>query len=201
MKTEQFIVNSNGKGINEALSATETLGTEAGLDKKSFLQLRLLAEELFGLLKGIAGKVEATYQAESEGKNFEIRMRSEVNITDKMREQFLQASTSGKNSASTGFMGKIKVLIADIMLSYKQNLPYAMINTVSSMPMGGTAGEIASIWTLSDYRREVQVNVSKSVEADEAWDELEKSIIANIADDIKVRIVGANVEIDIIKTF
>ena len=38
-------------------------------------------------------------------------------------------------------------------------------------------------------------------DADEAWDELEKSIVANLADEVTVNIVGNAVKIVITKTF
>ena len=59
MKTEKIVVTSQGQGIADALTLTEKAGVYAGLDKKPALHLRLLAEELIGLLRGIAGEVEA----------------------------------------------------------------------------------------------------------------------------------------------
>ena len=49
-------------------------------------------------------------------------------------------------------------------------------------------------WTLNRYRDAERNN-------SEPWDELEKSIIANLADDVVVSVKGNNVEIAIIKKF
>ena len=49
-------------------------------------------------------------------------------------------------------------------------------------------------WSLSNYRGKVKDNK-------EAWDELEKSIIANMADDVTVGIISGKVEIVVKKTF
>ncbi|MBO4422560.1 MAG: hypothetical protein J5879_03920 [Clostridia bacterium] len=201
MTTEKIRVTSSGKGIDEALKITEALGCDAGLDRKHVLHLRLLAEELSGMLRGIAGDVEADYWIENEGKSFEIHMKSDVNMTDAMRDQFLSASSSGKNAAARSFVGKIRVFIADSLLAAKQIMPYAMINTAAAYPMGGATGEFITEWSMSSYRNEINKNIGKDKEAKEAWDELEKSIIANIADEIKVRIIGKNVETVIYKTF
>ena len=140
-KTAVITVTGEGQGIQEALAMTERVGCEADLGKKNVLHLRLLAEELFGMLRGIAGGVEASYWLETEGKNFEIKMQSTVRMTIEMREQFLAASKSGKNEAARGFMGKIRVMIGSFLLSAKEALPYAMINSAAAMPMGGYAGE------------------------------------------------------------
>ena len=56
MRIEEVKVNSQGLGWDEALEFTEKLGLEGGLDKKELLQLRLLGEELIGLMRGIAGR-------------------------------------------------------------------------------------------------------------------------------------------------
>ena len=60
MKSTVIEVTSKGGGIDEALSLTEKLGTESGICKKSVIHLRLLAEELLGMLRSIAGDVSAT---------------------------------------------------------------------------------------------------------------------------------------------
>ncbi|MBO7519808.1 MAG: hypothetical protein J6T73_03430 [Clostridia bacterium] len=201
METERIVVTSEGFRFDEALAVTENLGNKAGLDKKSVLHLRLLAEELFGMLRGIAGEVEANYWIENDEKNFEIHMKSEVNVTDEMRKQFLSAASSGKNAAAAGFMGKIRVMIADTLLTAKEALPYAMINAAAAYTGGGNYEEAAYVWTMSSYRDEIQRNIEKSKEASKAWDELEKSIVANIADDIKVSIAGKKVDITVYKAF
>ncbi|MBO4353947.1 MAG: hypothetical protein J5860_03285 [Clostridia bacterium] len=201
MKTSLMTVKSSGGGMSEALAVTENIGTEMGLDKKSVLRTRLLAEELFGMLRGIAGDVEATYWLEAEDKQIEMHMKADVKMTDDMKEQFLAASSSGKNYAAKGFMGKLKVMIADVLLSMKEMAPYSMVNTVSYDPTGGVGGETVSVWSMMAYKDEVRKQMTASKEARDAWDELEKSIVANIADDVKVKIVGKNVEIIVYKTF
>ena len=201
MKSTVVTVNSDGLGMGEALAITETLGKDRKLDNKSVLHLRLLAEELLGMLRSIAGKVEATYWIESEEKSFELHMKSDIKLTAEMREQFISAASSGKNDAAKGFMGKIKVLISNILVSAKEMIPYAMINAVSAYPAGGNAGENISEWSMNNYKEEVRKHIGDSGDAVEAWDELEKSIVANIADDVKVRIMGKTVEITVYKVF
>lgn len=196
MKSEQIAVTSKGLGISEALALTEEIGKSAGLDEKSVLHLRLLAEEVSGMLRGIAGDVEAMYWLEAEGRKFELHLQSTVQMTAEMKEQFISASTEGKNAAAVGFMGKIKVMIAGSLLSAKEALPYAMVNTASAYSAGGVF-----TWSMDEYRMVLQSQENKEMAADDAWDELEKSIVAKIADDVKVSVVGKNVEIIVFKTF
>ncbi len=201
MKTELITISSSGAGMSEALTMTEKLGSEKGLDKKPVLHLRLLSEELFGMLRGIAGDVKAEYWIETEGKSFELHMKSDIKMTDEAKSQLLAASSSGKNSAAIGFMGRIKVMIADFLLASSEVMPYAMMNTASAYPMGNALNSTSSAWSLIDYKTDVKKHLDDSKEASEAWDELEKSIVANVADDVKVKIVGKNVEIIVCKAF
>jgi len=200
-KTAVITVTGEGNGIREALSMTERTGCEAGLDKKSILHLRLLSEEMFGMLRGIAGEVEASYWIETEDKKFSLNMTADVEMTVAMREQFLSASSSGKNEAAKGFMGRLRVMIAGFLLSAKEALPYAMLDPAAALPMGGYAGESTAVWSMSLYRSEVQKRAGESAEADRAWDELEKSIVANIADDVKVGVRGNRVTLTVVKNF
>jgi hypothetical protein len=199
MESTVIEVTSKGGGISEALSLTEKLGIESGIRKKSVIHLRLLAEELFGMLRSIAGDVSANYWIEYNGPDFELHLKSTVELTDEMRKQFISASTSGKNDATRGVMGKIKVMIANFMFSAREALPYTLINTPASYHMGAAAGETAAMWSMSLYKDEIKKTGGKK--SAEAWDELEKSIVANIADDVKVCILGDTVEIIINKTF
>ena len=199
MKSAVITVTSNGQGIIEALSMTERFGTERNLEKKPVLHLRLLAEELFGMLRSIAGNVEASYWIDADGKNFELHMKSDVNMSIEMRDRFIAASSNGKNEAAKGFMGKIRDMIGEMLLSSQDALPYPMYNTTYLYPMDDSFGDY--VWSMNYYMEELQRKMENAKEASEAWDELEKSIVASIADDIKVKIKGKNVEIILYKAF
>ena len=201
MKTDIITVTNKEESIKEALFFTEKFGNEVGLEKKGILHLRLLSEELMGILRGIAGDIETKYWIENDNKKVELHMKSEVKMSGAMREQFLAASSSGKNEATRSFVGKIRTMIADVLLSAKENLPYAMMNTASAAHMGNFQSESASVWSMVSYKDEVRKHTKDNKEAKEAWDELEKSIVANLADDVKVKIIGNNVEIVVYKSF
>ena len=50
------------------------------------------------------------------------------------------------------------------------------------------------MWSLTTYKKKVKANT-------EGWDELERSIIANLADDVTVGILGGKVMITVKKKF
>lgn len=201
MKSDRFIITSEGYGVSDALALTEAIGREQWLDKKGVIRLRLLAEELFGLLRGIAGDVRANYWLSYEEKSFELHMKADVSMSDEMKAQFLAASSSGENAAAKGFMGKLRVTIAGILLSTKEALPFAMMNTAAAYATGLTVADAATVWSMAYYKDEIRKEEAESEDAREAWDELEKSIVANVADDVQVKVAGSNVEIIVFKTF
>ena len=191
--------------MEEALAATEKLGLDSGLSHKENLRLRLLAEELIGLLRGISGDVEADYQARQEGQKFVLSLNADVRMTQDMRKQLLAASSSGKNSAARGFMGRLREMVAAILLPENGDSDEVSGLALGLMSLGGparyTAGVNAYAWSMSKYMSEVRSSREADEDAADAWDELEKSIVANLADEVSVKIVGSAVEISIAKAF
>ena len=204
MNTDEIRITSRGDGMEEALAVTERLGLESGLGHKENLRLRLLAEELIGLMRGIAGSVEADYQVGQKNKEFTLRLRADVNMSMELRRQLLAASSSGKNAAAKGLMGRIRNMVAAFILMEKgdSTLPSGLSMGLMSMgsPSVYRSGDTYA-WTLKRYMSQVRSNLAQDEETAEAWDELEKSIVANLADDVSVKIEGSDVEIAITKAF
>ena len=204
-KTQIMRVDSHEGGMLEALAMTEQLGTDVGLEKKQRLHLRLLAEELFGMLRSIAGDVKADYWLEHEGKRFEMHMQSEMKLTEEMRGQLISASSSGENAAARGLMGKIRVMIAEVLCKDVEGPALLSGFSLGMMGMASPTAQSAAAgtyhWSMEQYMDEVKKRKDESDAASEAWDELEKSIVANIADDVGVWIVGSEVEITVSKAF
>ena len=200
MKTSAFRINNHGIGMQAALETTEKIGAECGLDKKEILRLRLLAEEMFGTLESIAGDVQATYWAECEGKAFSLHLSADIVMDREIRRQLLALSSSGTNAAAVSFLGKLRDLIACILLPEHTPVSSEMLEILS---MGSPAGyENGSYeWTMSQYVSAIEGIRMQDQKAADAWDELEKSIVANIADDVSISIVSSHVEITIQKRF
>ena len=55
-------------------------------------------------------------------------------------------------------------------------------------------------WSMEDYRNQLRQYRNQNAEgSQEAWDELEKSVVSRVADDVKVSILGRTVEMTIVK--
>ena len=205
MKTDVVNVKNSGEGFDTALQAASFAALYRGLDKKNSIRLRLLAEEMLGMIRQITGETEADFWVESEGMSFELHLITHPSVTGKMRKELLGASTSGKNEAAAGVMGKIRDVI-DRALEEDENMVMpdyytdglympSEMELVDPMMHSATIGMLN--WSMRSYMNAVEEKNPNSAE----WDELEKSIVANIADDIKIAIAGNKVEMTAYKKF
>lgn len=202
MKTDVIHVSSSGKGMNEALAQAEAAANYKSLSKKDAIRMRLLAEELLGMFRSIAGKTEADFWVEDENKSFELHLISDTQMTTDKRKKLISVSTKGENAAAKGVMGKLRDLFAKAVEPDDDNSPsYFMGGWMapnlgsSSMPVMGEVG--AELWSLNQYK----LSLKNKQENKEEWDELEKSIVASIADEVKIYIRGENTEMVIFKKF
>ena len=195
MKSDLCKLTRNTTSLEHILKESEKAAGYVNLDKKQSMNLRLIAEELVGMLPELLSFSDGEFWLECEGKTIELHVSLVPNeaLTFEKRVKLLSVSTDGKNAAAVGIMAKIKIAAAFMMIDYEKTVQ----NTSSfySYGLGGDFDLQCPIWTLANYRQ----NVSK--EKDEEWDELEKSIIANIADDVQVGLQGSKVEITVKKTF
>ena len=149
-----IVVDSHGHGMQEAIDETAALGTECGLEKKDTLRLRLLSEELFGLMKSVVGNVSGHYWVDQEDQLFAIHLETDVASMDReMRRQLLSVSSSGQNAAATGLIGKIRDMISVMILPREggKNEPAALLPGSGS---GGNAGSY--VWSMQKHKQEIR---------------------------------------------
>ncbi len=190
MKTDILKISSDGSNMGAALAQVDKMAAYKGLSPKNTMYLRLLAEETMALVRAIAGNVNGEFWMEDEDQVYTLHLQVITLMDEVKRSQLLSASTSGKNEATRGFMGKIR----------------SFFEPSSSVPMfsagfGGAPQMYNSYaWSMADYKDQLrQYSEEHQQEAKEAWDELEKSVVGHLADDVKVSILGRSVEMTIVK--
>lgn len=197
MKTNEIYVSNQGAGREEALNETEKYADYQGLDRKARMHIRILAEEMLGMVEAIAGNFYAYYWIEDDSEGYQLHLEAKVEMNTTKKDALIDASSSKQNSSAKGVMGKLRDVFQNYWMGYKETLTdspnyydYMRYGMIDPGVYGSTA-----IWSLSQY----QTAVRKDEGEPEIWDELEKSIIANIADDVTVGIKGNNVEMVITK--
>ena len=193
MKSDVISVSSSGNGVAEALSTSELVAAYKGLPKKDALHLRLLTEEMMGMLQGLTGETEAEFFIEDENNSFRLHLITDTAMDAEKRRRLLSSSTSGKNAAVTGVMSKIRDLFQQAFEPLEDDgVSFYTTGWVHHPDSGGIDFSIYdSAWSFNQYR--------VSVKDAEEWDELEKSIVANLADEVSIGINKNKVEMIIYK--
>ena len=203
MRQETVRIDSSGKGFAEALALSSELAKEANLDNKESVRLRLLSEEAVGLLRGLAGDVSADLLIKQYGKEFTLQLSGDVVMDSNLHKQLIETSTSGETAAVKGFTGKLREMIATMLLpgtighTMVSGFSMGLLNMSSPSTVSNTVEAAQSyMWSLDKYTQQVN---EKEDEKEKVT--LERSILANIADEITVGIGGQHVEITIFKAF
>ena len=203
MKSDIIHISSDGTGISEALKQTEAVAVFKSLSKKDSIHLLLLAEEMTGMLKALTGNHDADFWIEDIGDTFYLHLKTETEMNTELRNKLLSASTSGENIAVKGVMGRIKDIFSRLIEPTEASIPEEYVAGFESenLPTSQAAAvarnmtiSAASIWSFNRYKAVMQSTGEK-------WDELEQSVVANIADDIEIGIADNSVEMVISKKF
>ena len=214
MKTDVITVTNTGQGMAEAIDQAAAAAAYRDLTGKEAVHLRLLAEEMLGMLRQIAGETEAVFWVESEGKNFQLHLVAHQIITGKMRRELLSVSSSGKNAAAVGVMGKLRDIFERTFESADGVDPstysaYYMQGLIAgpdildpmSFALNASLATGTVNWSMKKYRDTVEQKKEENDNAQKEWDELEKSIVANIADEVAIAICGGEIEMTVYKKF
>ena len=198
MKSDVINVTNKIDDYKEVLDQAESVAAYSNLDHKMAMRLRLLVEEMMGMLHGLTGEKTAKFWIEATGKNFKLNLVTQTNMSSEMRKQLLSHTSSGKNVAAKGFMGKLRDIVERMLEPYDKNMTTEFMTGLGSNPDPSLSTSSSQMWSYTQYVS--SLNPDHSAEP-EAWDELEKSVVAKLADDIEIGIKGDEVHMIIYKSF
>ncbi|MBQ9251124.1 MAG: hypothetical protein IJ188_00630 [Clostridia bacterium] len=198
MKTDVIVVSSKGAQMETALSQVDKVIEYKGLTGKNALHLRLLAEEMMGMMRSITGETEGKFWIEDEEDVYQLHLQAITRMDSSKRQQLLSAASSGKNESARGLMGRLRDFFDqgadEDVTSFSSSLLYPEMYEHSSTP------SLDWEWSMMRYESVLFNRIKQDdTAAKEAWDELEKSVVAKVADDVKVSIKGRMVEMIIVK--
>ena len=124
-------------------------------------------------------------------------------FTAEKKEGLVAIAKNKKNASASGIVGMIRSALENVFLEEDSfgggdmslESRYFVTEYYNSMDQFYVA-DYSSLWSLEHYRSTV-----KKEEKTEKWDELEKSVIASVADDIVVGVKGKRADINIVKKF
>ena len=198
MKSNVCKIENGTKDLAAILSESERVAEYNGLTHKQALQLRLLCEEIDGMLPNIIDEFNGTLWIEYEEGVGKVHVSIEIpEFNSDKKEELIEIAKNKKNAAAVGIVGKIRNAIENFLLNEDAVLALSVSSGSAGLAAGyGESVNYAYIWSLEKYRSSV-----KKEEQTEAWDELEKSVIASVADDVIVGVKGNQADIIIVKKF
>jgi hypothetical protein len=207
LKSNICKLNKDLTCLKAVLCEVEKVTAYNGLEDKKALRLRLLAEELCGMLPGLVKNFSGEFWAENDGDNYELNVNLKAeDMSLDIRDELISVSKSGKNAAAKGIMGKIRAVAETMLLAASDPANYAPEGEYYDChgfnmgfgyvdPTLSCNSDYIYSWSLSNYKTAVEEN------KDDAYAELERSIVAKLADDIIVGVRGDNVEVIVKKSF
>lgn len=198
MKSNVCKINNGISDLGDILNESAKVAVYNDLDQKQSLQLRLICEEIDGMLPNIIDEFEGDFWIECEEGvckvNISIKI-PEFNVIKK--EELVGIAKSKRNAAAVGIVGKIRNAIENFLLDEDAMNAINVSSNMYYFSTGLSGGaDYACLWSLENYR----VKMEKEKQS-EAWDELEKSVLASVADDVIVKVKGNCAQIVIVKKF
>lgn len=190
MKSDVCKILKRSSDLRIIPEESEKMAKCSALDEKQTRRLRLLSEELICMLPSLLEYGDGEFWIESEGKSFELHVCVDVDYRIIDRNRVLSVSSSGRNEAAKGILSKIRDAM-ECMIANRADDEDKYEFYAKGISSSGH--HYSQSWSLESYRRRAARR--------EEWDELEKSIIANLADDVLVGVLNNKVDIIVKKNF
>jgi len=198
MRSDVITVSNKGSRMETALSQVDKVIAYKGLSGKNALHLRLLAEEMMGLMRSVTGAEEGSFWIEDDSNEYQLHLQVRTRLSGEKREKLLEVSSSGKNESAKGLMGKLRDFFD--WGSDEDLAACAGPMFISEMMEHSASPTLSWEWSMRQYESALHSRMEQDdAGAREAWDELEKSVVKNVADDVKVYIRSGIVEMVILK--
>lgn len=204
MKSNVCKIDNGTKDLAAILKESEKVAEYNELTHKQALQLRLICEEIDGMLPNIIGEFNGDFWIDFEEGvcRVNVSLRFEE-FTAKKKEELVAIAKNKKNASVTGVVGMIRSILEDVFLeedSFEDGVMslearYFLADYYNSMDYYPGVS-YSHVWSLDQYK-----NTVKTEKKTEKWDELEKSVLASVADDVLVGVKGRQADIIVVKKF
>ena len=186
-QTDKLYIDNTDEKASAAIDMVDAFLDGKDLDRKKKIHLRLLAEETVGMVKAMTGDFEAFFWMEEDSGDYRVKLNLKTEMDREKKEELLSLSTTGENTAAKGFMGRLREVIENSLLDFDNTLKLQQQNeaNVGYNYMGmGVVGDASMagtpiVWSLAGYKQTLE-------DGEEAWDELERSIVASLAKDVTI---------------
>ncbi len=197
MKSNVCKIENGTKDLDAILKESSKVAEYNELTHKQALQLRLICEEIDGMLPNIIDDFSGDFWIEFEDGLCKVNVSIKIPEfnTDK-KEKLIGIAKDKNNSAAVGISGKIRDAIENLFLNDTPTIGFVPSDDLFHLSTGFSEGvDYSYFWRLENYKYSVKE------EKTEEWDELERSVIASVADDVIVGVKGKRADIIVVKRF
>lgn len=196
MRSNTCKIEKGFKDLGLILKECEKVAVYNELSNKQSLQLRLICEDIDGMLPKIIDDFEGAFWIDFENGECKVNISIQfAKFTSAKKKELLNLAKDKKNASVNGFFSKIGAAIEEFFLDEENAKAMGMMADCRHDLAMEQHIDYSYYWTLGQYKTTA---TKKKVEE---WDELEKSVILSIADDVIVGVKGTQADITIIKNF
>ena len=194
-KAEKLWINGAIRRNAEAEEILRAFAEKAGISGKAFQHMSLLTEEIMGMANHLLKNFEGEIWLEDRPGGYAILLEADV-----------QESTEEIPGSPRGFMAKIaEMLNCSYMFENVGEMPEDLAGMLPDYMSYGIRNREsdpvwAGRWSLSAYRTSLQESLKRNPGAGPVLEELEKSIVAQLADEVTIGIHGRRIRLVISKS-
>ena len=198
MRSNVCKIEKGTQDLRAILEESERVAEYNGLAGKQAMQLRLLCEEIDGMLPNVIDNFEGSLFIDYDNGICKINVSIKIpEFNAEKKQELIGISKDKKNASAKGIVGRIRNAIEDFFLSDSGVAALDASHDAFHLSTGyGEFVDYSYLWSLTQYKSAVDQD-----QAPNEWDELEKSVIASIADDVIVGVKGNLANIVIVKKF
>ena len=197
MTTAKLWISDAVRRNSDANEIMKEFAAKNGIAGKDYYHLGLLTEEVLGMANQILHVYDGELWVESTSTGYEIILEAAVHEND--GEKAVPAASP------EGFMAKIaEMLNCSYMFESIVEMPDDLAGMLPDYMSYGIREKKetqawAGRWSLSAYRDNLRNRQGENPKAEPALDELEKSIVAHLADEVTIGIHGHRIRLVISK--
>ena len=197
MTTAKLWISDAVRRNNDANEIMKEFAEKNGITGKDWYHLGLLTEEALGMANQILNVYNGELWVESTASGYEIILEAAVHEKD--------GGKAVLTASPEGFMAKIaEMLNCSYIFESIAEMPENLAGMLPDYMSYGIREEKetqawAGRWSLSAYRDNLRKRLEENPKAEPALDELEKSIVAHLADEVTIGIHGHRIRLAISK--
>ena len=154
MKSNVCKIEKGTADLGAILAESEKVAAYIGLDHKQAMKLRLICEEIDGLLPNITDEFEGDFWIEHEDGACKVNVSITVpEFNAAKKKELIALAKDNKNAAAAGIVGKIRNAIENFFLSEGSTNALDTSSITFHTATGYSEGvDYSYLWTLQQYK-------------------------------------------------